>query len=99
MFEIGEKVICVEDYKLPHTREELDNDCPNWVKKDEKYTIRGFNDNNGIVTGVLLEEIRNSPKYFKVIDKIQEPAFRTDRFRRLEPAEKQEEVEEFKMVA
>lgn len=84
MFEIGETVICCEDYKLPHTIEELSKNMPNWVKKDNKYTIRAFNDNNGIVTGVLLEEIRNPILYFKLIDRYQEGSFRIDRFRKLE---------------
>ncbi len=83
MFEIGESVICCEDYKLPHTREELSENMPNWVKKGSKYTIRAFNDNNGIVVGVLLEEVVNPILYFKLIDKYQEGSFRLDRFRKL----------------
>ena len=83
MFEIGEIVICCEDYKLPHTIEEIEKNMPNWVKKGQKYTIRGFNDNQGIVLGVLLEEVVNPVLYFKLIDTAQEGAFRTDRFRKL----------------
>lgn len=83
MFEIGEVVICCEDYKLPHTREELSENMPNWVKKGQKYTIRAFNDNQGIVVGVLLEEVVNPVLYFKLIDRVQEGAFRLDRFRKL----------------
>ena len=83
MFEIGEVVLCCEDYKLPHTREELSQNMPNWVKKGQKYTIRAFNDNQGIVVGVLLEEVVNPVLYFKLIDKAQEGAFRLDRFRKL----------------
>ena len=33
MFKIGEVVLCCEDYKLPHTREELSKNMPNWVKR------------------------------------------------------------------
>ena len=33
MFKVGEVVLCCEDYKLPHTREELSKNMPNWVKR------------------------------------------------------------------
>jgi hypothetical protein len=94
MFEIGEIILCCEDYKLPHTREEINKNMPNWVKKGEKYTVRGFNDNNGIVIGILLEEIFNPQLYFKLIDKVQEGAFRTDRFVKLQGDEVTVNVEE-----
>ena len=87
MFEIGDRVVCIDASMRTETVEELKKDVPNWVVKDEKYIIRGFADNNGIVTGVWLEEIKNPPKYFALIDKIQEPAFATWRFRKREPAE------------
>lgn len=94
MFEIGEIVVCCEDYILPHTREELSKNMPNWVKKDQKYRIRGFNDNNGIVLGVLLEEVINPILYFKLIDRTQECSFRLDRFRKIQDDEVNVEVEE-----
>ncbi len=99
MFQIGEKVICINNSMQPHTIEELKKDMPNWVKKDEKYTIRGFTSNNGIVDGVWLEEIKNDYKFFRLIDKFQEPAFALWRFRKLEPAEIQMEVVEYANVA
>lgn len=99
MFEIGERVVCIDDSMQPHTVEELKIDMPNWVKKGEKYIIRGFTSNNGIVDGVWLEEIKNDYKFFKLIDRFQEPAFALWRFRKLEPAEIQLEVQEYKMVA
>lgn len=86
MFEIGEIVICVEDYKLPHTREELEKDCPNWVKKGNKYTVRGILDSDFVV-GLYLEEVRNNPIYFKLLDRVAEPAFRTDRFEKIKHSE------------
>jgi hypothetical protein len=98
MFEIGEKVVCINSSMSTHTIEELSKDVPNWVKQDEKYTIRGFNENDGIVLGVLLEEITNPIKYFKLINKLQEPAFRTDRFRKLAPSEVTENVEQFDLA-
>jgi len=98
MFQIGEKVVCVDDSKLPHTVEELNQDCPNWVKKGVKYTIRGFNDNNGIVVGVLLEEIRNPIKYFRLIDSSQEPSFKTSRFEKTKEDMVQSDVKKDKSV-
>lgn len=92
---IGQQVICIDDSLLSKTLVELSRDVPNWVKKDEKYTIRGFNDNKGIVTGVLLEEITNPIKFFRLVDCYQEPAFKLDRFRVLEKI-KDLEIEESK---
>jgi len=82
MFQIGDKVICVNDYKNPETREELLIDMPNWVKKGEKYTVRGFLDSDFVV-GVYLEEVKNPVKYFKLINKVAEGAFATWRFEKL----------------
>jgi hypothetical protein len=96
-FNIGDRVICIDDAMLPHTVSELKKNVPNWVKKDDKYTIRAILDNRGIVTGVLLEEIDNPPLYFKMIGGFQEPAFGEWRFRKLKPSESEvvseEEVE------
>lgn len=101
MFEIGDTVLCVDDSMQPHTVEELRKDVPNWVKKGEKYTIRGFTSNKGIVDGVWLEEIKNDYKYFRLIDAFQEPAFGLFRFRKAEPSEMALTVEEesLKLVA
>jgi hypothetical protein len=92
MFDIGEKVICVDASKQAHTIDELNKDVPNWVKQGERYTIRGFTDNNGIVEAVWLEEIVNPLKFFKLINRLQEPAFAIWRFRKLRPDEVKEEV-------
>ena len=96
MFDIGQKIACCEDYKLPHTIEELSKNMPNWVKKNDIYTVRGFNDNNGIVTGILLEEVSNPILYFKLLGYSQEGSFRLDRFRELKEDEVMitEEIEE-----
>ena len=99
MFKIGERVLCIDDSMKPNTIEELKKDVPNWVKKGTKYVIRGFTDNNGIVDGVWLEEIKNKPLFFKLINRFQEPAFALWRFSRVEPAEIQMEVEELKEAA
>lgn len=85
MFKIGDKVICVNDIKQEHTILELSKDMPNWVKLNEQYTIRDILDNDFVV-GVLLEEIRNPIKYFRLLNKTQEPAFATWRFKKQEIA-------------
>jgi hypothetical protein len=98
MFEINEQIVCINASMQAHTIEELSKDVPNWVKQDEKYTVRGFNDNNGIVCGILLEEIVNPVKFFKLINKFQEPAFAEWRFRKLAPSEVTQNVEQFETV-
>jgi hypothetical protein len=94
MFDIGDSVICVDDKMQPHTVEELTKCCPNWVVEGNRYTIRGFADNNGIVTGVWLEEIHNPIFYFKLINGFQESAFALWRFRKALPSEMMEVSEE-----
>lgn len=94
MFEVGDKVICIDSSMQSHTVEELIKDVPNWVKKGEEYTIRGFTSNNGIVDGVWLEEIINEYKFFKLLNKSQEPAFALWRFRKSESIEIKEEIKE-----
>ena len=92
MFDIGQKVKCVDASISSHMKEEIDNDFEMWVRQGHKYTIRGFNENDGIVVGVLLEEIHNHPKFFRLLGRHQEPAFKMDRFRKLQPNEVEEEV-------
>ena len=92
----GDKVICVNAMIEPEKAEEIRRDFEIWVTKDKEYTIREILDNNGIVPGVLLDEIHNFPKYFKLINRFQEPAFAHWRFRKLnyatrEAAEEHEE--------
>jgi hypothetical protein len=53
---------------------------PQWVKKGEEYTVRQVLENDGIVTGVLLEEVRNEEIYQQLLGRYQEPAFRLNRF-------------------
>ena len=95
-FNIGDRVVCIDDSKQPHTVEELNKNVPNWIKKDQEYTIRAVLNNKSIVTSVLLEEIDNPPLYFEIIGAFQEPAFREDRFRKLKFIETL--VEEFQEV-
>lgn len=84
MFGVGDKVICIDSSKQPHTAEELTTDVPNWVVKDKQYTIRAISHHDFGAIGVLLEEVVNQPKYFKLVGKVMEPMFAEWRFRRLE---------------
>ena len=62
-------------------------DVPNWVVEDRQYTIREIREHDFGAVGVLLEEIRNEPKYFRLIEGVIEPMFKISRFRRLKPRE------------
>src|SRR5690606_7501748 len=79
----GDKVICIDDSIDPAKSAEIAQDFEMWVKKDVEYTIRELLDNDGIVTGILLEEIYNIPKYFHLLGRTQEPAFAAWRFRKI----------------
>jgi len=90
---VGDKVICIDARIDPDKSQEIRKDFEIWVTKDKEYTIREILDNNGIVPGVLLDEIHNFPKFFKLLNRMQEPAFALWRFRKLNYAKKQEAVE------
>jgi len=89
---IGDKIKCIDSSIQPHMVEEVQKDFEMWVRQGAIYTVRGFNENDGIVLGVLLEEIYNFPKYFKLLGRSQEPAFADFRFRKQEIQTKKEEV-------
>ncbi len=93
---IGSKVICINDTIDADKIEEIKKDFENWIKKDTVYTIRAILNNDGIVTGVLLEEVHNFPKFFKLLNRFQEPAFATWRFanQKMEVAQLEEIYEE-----
>ena len=80
MFEIGDKIKCIDDSVKPGMEAFTKEVFYNFVKKNKEYTVRGFLDNGGIVTGVLLEEIHNFPVFQPILGHEQEPAFRTSRF-------------------
>ena len=88
----GTRVICVDDSMRPEVAEWQPKYCPNWVKLDFKYTIREFDDNDGLVDGVLLEEVRNPMVYLTKWNRYIEPRFAAWRFRELEEDESVEET-------
>jgi hypothetical protein len=66
-FSVGDRVVCVDSSMQPEAVEELKRTVPNWVKKDEQYTIREIKTIRGIVSSVLLEEIDNPVIFFKIL--------------------------------
>jgi hypothetical protein len=93
---INDIVLCIDDSIKPGMEEFVFEAYLNWIRKGKEYTVRGFTEDNGIVTGVYLEEILNFPIYIHLIDKVQEPAFRLSRFVKTQSAiiEESDEVEE-----
>lgn len=91
-FNIGDRVICIDSSMRPEAVEELKRTVPNWIKKDEEYTIRDVKKNRGIATSVLLNEIDNPVIFFALIGGFQEPAFAEWRFRKIKPNESLIEV-------
>ena len=89
----GDRVICIDARIDPEKAEEIRRDFEIWITKDKEYTIREIWENDGIVPGVLLEEVHNFPKYFKLLNRFQEPAFALWRFRKLQYATDQQEEE------
>ena len=94
MMKPGDKVICINATIDPEKAEEIRKDFEIWITKDKEYTIREILDNSGIVTGVLLDEVHNFPKYFKLLGRYQEPAFAIWRFRKLNYVSQTEALEE-----
>lgn len=89
----GDKVICIDARIDPAKAEEIKQDFEIWINKDKEYTIREILENDGIVPGVLLDEVHNFPKYFKLLNRFQEPAFALWRFSKLSYATGIEEEE------
>lgn len=81
---IMSKLICIDDSIKAGMEEFVAHAYQQWVKKDKPYTIRQLLENEGIVTGVLLNEVRNEPIYQKLLGYVQEPAFRMNRFAEIE---------------
>lgn len=91
----GTKVMCIDDLIKPEMMVTICNYYDNWVKKGKTYTVRQVLQNDDIVHGVLLEEVRNEPIYIELIGREQEPAFGMFRFRELEDDKMMESVEHY----
>jgi len=76
MFKVGQKVVCVDDR---HSNDITMAAFKQWVKRDEQYTIRVVRP-HAADGGVLLEEIKNPPKYIAAYAGNLEPAFHPRRF-------------------
>ena len=98
---VGDEVICIDDGRPQGWSSEI---FPEWVLKDSKYIIREVFDNDDIVVGILLNQLRNPLVYQKLIGRDQEPAFATWRFSKLRSAyaiaekKESEEVKEVEKV-
>ena len=87
------KVKCIDDTINPEFIMETVKYFPSWVKKGEIYTVWDVLENQGIVTGYLLEELQNEMVYQPLLGRSQEAAFRATRFEVISYEE--EESEEF----
>ena len=90
--DIGTRILCVDDSIPAHLDMEVfKKEFPNWVKKDEKYTIRDIFYNDNIVTSIVVKELKNPILFFPgTINRSQEASFRITRFRELEEVEEEE---------
>ena len=93
-FEINDLVMCIDDSIKPGMEQFVAENYPNWVRHKEQYHIREFVDNNGIVTGVLLEELHNPEIYITLLGELREGAFRLNRFIKIQSVTKTEVTEE-----
>ena len=87
--------MCIDDLIKPEMMVTICKYYNNWVKKGKTYTVRQVLQNDDIVHGVLLEEVRNEPIYIELIGREQEPAFGMFRFRELEDERMMESVEHY----
>jgi hypothetical protein len=95
MLGIGDEVICVDDSKPEGWSSLL---FPQWVQKDNKYIIREILDNDDIVVGILLVELKNPQIWQDLLGRYQEGAFATWRFEKLRSAYEIEEEEKYNEV-
>jgi len=86
--QVGSVVKCIDDSIKAEEIVFVSKAYRQWVKKDMEYTVRQIFDNEGIVTGCVLEEIVNGPIPQKLLGgRWQEPAFRLSRFVECEEVE------------
>jgi hypothetical protein len=82
--EVGSRVLCTDSSIKASEIFMVSRVYSMWVDKGREYTIRELLDNDGIVTGVLLDEVVNDPIPQELLGgRFQEPAFRVTRFQEL----------------
>ena len=82
--EVGSRVLCTDASIKDGRSDAVIELYQMWVRKGAEYTIREVQDNDGIVTGVLLKEVINDPIPQELLGgRFQEPAFRVSRFQEL----------------
>jgi hypothetical protein len=87
------KVKCIDDTINPEFIIETVKYFPQWVKEGEIYTVYDVLENQGIVTGYLLEELQNEMVYQPLLGREQEAAFRATRFEVVSYKEEEESEE------
>lgn len=88
MFSKKEFVMCVDSSVKGDNLIEIMSSFQEWIIKDIVYQIRYVQENEGIVTGLLLYGVENKPIFIPILKRTQEPAFASWRFRKLTPEEK-----------
>lgn len=94
MFEIGDKVVCIDDSIAMEHLASVFKSFQCWPVQDQEYTIRDIFYNDDIVSGVVLQEMFNKPVFIPLLKREQEPAYAIWRFRKLEKAPIQVEEQE-----
>jgi len=82
--EVGSRVLCTDSSIKASEIFMVSMVYDMWVNKGAEYTIREVLDNDGIVTGLLLDQVVNDPIPQELLGgRFQEPAFRVTRFQKL----------------
>ena len=82
--EVGSRVLCTDSSIKASEIFMVSRVYSMWIYKGAEYTIREVLDNDGIVTGVLLDQVINDPIVQPLLNgRMQEPAFRITRFQEL----------------
>jgi hypothetical protein len=82
--EVGSRVLCTDSSIKASEIFMVSMVYSMWVDKGSEYTVREVLDNDGIVTGLLLDGVVNDPIPQELLGgRFQEPAFRVTRFQEL----------------
>ena len=101
MFNVGDKVLCIND-DFSNILEELLRESKglklNFPVKDKEYTVREIFDNDGLVYSILLEEIYNPSFQIPVLNIRRELSFVSWRFVKQAEIQQLEEENEDELV-